>query len=395
MDQFERITATGVIVPDASDIREEVIEEYKSVFGDDFIVDPSSDQGREIEAETIARLNVLRNNARVANQINPNLADSVFLDALFKLTGGERDPKERSVALCTLGGVAGTFIKKGSVAKDKEKRKWLSKEDATIAEDGSVEAPFESEDFGSILASAGAINKVSTGVLGWETITNKKEAEAGKPEQSDISVKKQRKIEIGKNSKSNSLAIIASISSCEKVKDVSYRENISGESVFIDGVALLPHSTWVCVDGGSDQDIADAYQIKSGGTPYSGKDVTVDHVDPNSGQKIPVLFDRPHEKKIKVKITAKVEATSSAVNAIKDAVLMYASGEIEGEDGLVLGVDVSPFEISSAVNKELPNTFITKCETGLKSGELSFETIENKIFEKATINRLDIEVVIL
>ena len=33
---------------------------------------------------------------------------------------------------------------------------------------------------------------------------------------------------------------------------------------------MVPHSNYVCVDGGVDSEIAEAYQIKSGGSNYNG-----------------------------------------------------------------------------------------------------------------------------
>lgn len=398
MATYDYINAAGVIIPDTSTIKAEVEAEYKSIYGADFVIDSSSEQAREIDAEVTSRISVLRNNAKLANQINPNIAEGVFLDADYALMGGERDSKQQSTVMLTLSGVAATIIPAGSFAEDDNKQIWVSQNEAIIDISGSVNASFRSQEFGPINAAIGEINTiVSGGVLGWETVTNSVAAVPGKLEQSDQSARRQRKIEIGRNSKSNAYSIIAEIHSLEGVSGVSYRENYTDAPMVIDGVNLVPHSNYVCVDGGVDSEIAEAYQIKSGGSDYNGT-VTVPYTDPDSGQVIPVKFDRPTVLPIICKVTARVGTSISAIEDIKDAVLSYADGEINNELGFYLAENISAFEIGSAVNVSLASVFINKCEIALKSsgeGAYSTDTIAMQIFEKGSIIRGDIEVVIL
>ena len=110
MAVYDYLISTGVIVPDTSDTREDVIAEYRSVFGADFIVDDETPEGTLITAETTSRQSVARNNAAVANQINPNLAGGPFFDAIWALTGGGRDTGRRSAVMVTVTGAANTII---------------------------------------------------------------------------------------------------------------------------------------------------------------------------------------------------------------------------------------------------------------------------------------------
>ena len=86
MADYQYIDTTGVIVPDTATIQSEVEGEYKAVFGQDLVVTPNTPQGVLITAEVAARSNVVRNNAALANQINPNLAGGVFLDAIWAVS---------------------------------------------------------------------------------------------------------------------------------------------------------------------------------------------------------------------------------------------------------------------------------------------------------------------
>lgn len=398
MATYEYITSNGTIVPDTASIQADVIAEYQEVYGSDISTDTSTEIGRQIDAETTSRISVARNNALLANQINPNQATGVFLDADYALMGGQRDAAEQSTVECTLTGVVGTIIPAGSFVQDVVTNfTWQLVDETTIPSGNTIDASFRSVDFGAINAAPGDITKIVSGVVGWETVTNAASAVPGKTEQSDVSTRNQRQTEIGQNSKSNAFSIKAAISALEGVAGVSYRENVENITQTIDGVLMVPHSNYMCVDGGVDSEIAEAYQIKSGGSNYNGS-VIVPYTDPDSGQLINVKFDRPTEKPMLVQVTAKVGASTNAVQDIKDAVIAYANGEVDGENGFALGEDTSPFEIGSAVNVQLSDVFVNKVQiatVAAGAGAYSTDTITNEIFEKATIQESNIEVIIL
>ncbi|WP_197335293.1 hypothetical protein [Ralstonia solanacearum] len=100
-ENYQYLTRSGVIVPDTDAVRDDVRAEWRGVFGDDLSVDEETPQGVLITVDTLARDGVARNNAALANQINPGQAGGVFLDAICALTGLERAAATRS----TLSGV--------------------------------------------------------------------------------------------------------------------------------------------------------------------------------------------------------------------------------------------------------------------------------------------------
>src|ERR1700722_6581036 len=111
---YEYLNPTGVVVPDTSGLLTDVQSEYQAVFGTDLIVTPDTPQGVLITAETLARTEVVNNNAALANQINPNIAGGVFLDAILALTGMQRTVATPTVVPnVSLTGVAGTVIPGG------------------------------------------------------------------------------------------------------------------------------------------------------------------------------------------------------------------------------------------------------------------------------------------
>ena len=90
MADYAFVDETGVIIPDTGTVKATVEGEFKAALGQDLITADNTPQGALIVAETTARAAVLQNNAVVANQINPNLAGGVFLDAIWALVPSSR-----------------------------------------------------------------------------------------------------------------------------------------------------------------------------------------------------------------------------------------------------------------------------------------------------------------
>lgn len=388
---YNYIESNGVIVPNTSTIKTEVEAEWRVIAGEDATIDPSSFEGRLIDKTTNERISVARNNADLANQLNPNMANGSFVDAHLSLVGGARDGQEQSTVELTLTGIVGTNIPSGSFVEDDNQQLWFLVSTSQIGVNNEVTASFRSVEYGPIPAGVGEITKIISGVVGWETVNNAVSAVEGKIKQNDISAKRQRRLELGANTRSVSSSVIAAVFRLEGVAGIQFRENNTGSTAVIDGVTLVAKSSWLCVDGGVTSEIVPAYYVNRWGTAFNGA-VTYDYIDPISGQVAAVLIDRPTEKAIKCSIDVRINQSQNAVEDVTQAILDYADGLVEGEPGFSLGLDASPFEVASAVNAQLPNVFVKKCELGLVGVATSTDTIENEIFEKATIVRGEITV---
>jgi hypothetical protein len=218
----------------------------------------------------------------------------------------------------------------------------------------------------------------------------------GKLEQTDIAAKRQRVRELGISSRSNEYSIKSAINALEGVAGVRFLENNESTTEVIQNVTLLPHSTWVCVDGGVDSEIAEAYVVaRTGGSNFNGA-VTVPYQADGSDQVISVKFDRPTDKPLICRITVKLGNNLSSIDDIKQAAVDYANGLVEGELGFHLGEDSSPFELAAGVNAALSDVFVAKCELATVadgSGSYSTDTIENELYEKASLITSNVQVV--
>lgn len=370
---FTYLNSQGVIVPDTSEILADTQTEYQDVFGADLIVTPDSPQGVLITAETLARTEVVNNNAALANQVNPNIAGGIFLDAIGWLTGIQRtDATQTQVPNVTLSGVPGTIISAGTLAATAAGDQFSLQSTVTIGSGGSVLGNFASVAFGAIPCAESALTTVITSVLGWETVTNGTAGTLGTSTQSDQTFRALRQNTLAFQGVALPAAGTSALYATPGVTSLTYQENVAATTQTINGISMAGHSIYACVAGGSDTDVAAALlENKSSGCAWNGG-TSVSVIEPASGQSYTVLFDRPTPIDIVVKITT----PNGNETDITQAVLDYAAGNIQitGTNGVtstlpgfVVGADVSPFEIAGAIMAELPGTFISQVEVSLES----------------------------
>lgn len=398
MSDYLYIDTTGVIIPDTGDLLTGVQDEYKEALGNNLIVTPETPQGVLITAETVARDAVVRNNAALGNQINPNLAGGVFLDAICALTGLERARGSRSIISdVLLTGVPSTIIPSGVQAQTILGDIFESINSVVLDVTGNAVVDFQALEIGAVGAPAASLNQIVTGVLGWENVTNPNAAVLGASEQTDQALREKRRLTLALQGVAISEAIISALYDVPEVRSLKFRENVTNITKLIDGISLLPHSIYVCIDGGVDTDIAMALlDNKSCGANWNGS-TTINVIDPASGQSYPVKFSRPNEIPILIKVT--VQADSSfldPITAVKKAIVDYANGNIDGEAGFVVGGPVSAFELAGAINIQAPGIYVTKIQTTKVSiGVFSSDEIPIEINEVARIIESNIQVIIL
>lgn len=388
---------TGVVSPDTSVVLSQVEGEWKVALGDDLVTTPDTPQGVLITQEALARSQVAENNAQIANQFNPNLSGGIFLDALCALIGEiERRPAMPSVIVdVTLGGTPGTIIPVGSIARSQGGDLWATNTDLVIDSDGAVIGRFVCTETGPVACLPGELFEPITSVLGWETVTNSNAAVLGVYEQSDASLKYLRRATLARKGISTRNAQQSNLNALPGVTSTSFRENIGNTAAVIDGVNMVPHSVWSCVDGGTNIEIADTLlRVKTDGANWNGA-VTVNAMDPNSGQTYPVKFDRPTYINPTIKVTLRQNGDpQNPVTQIPINVAKWARGELPGDEGLKIGVSLNAFEISGAISFYNPRYFITNVEISL-AGVIQPAGIPATIWERVIIPESAVSVVLL
>jgi uncharacterized phage protein gp47/JayE len=362
---YEYIVNEGIIIPDTATTRTEIEAEYRAALGEDLPLDPSTPQGVLITMETESRDAVARVSAEVANQINPDIAGGVWLDAIWSFLGGKRKAAERSILNdVQLAGTPGTPIPQGSLASVSATGDlFRSMAAVSLDMDGVAVVSFEAVEPGAITVGINGLDAVASSVLGWETVTNPTAAQVGRPTESDVASRRRRRRTLALQGVSVPEAIQSAVWDLPGVRSMSFYENITNAPITFEGVNLIAHSIYACVDGGSDTDISTALlENKTLGAGWNGTLHPV--VEPVSGREYPVRFDRPTEIILFVRVTARKNPLDLA-KVIPAALMQYADGELEGDSGLDVGKDVSPFELSAAINQVYPTIFVQLVETSV------------------------------
>lgn len=254
---YQYLTPQGVIVPDTSEILAEVQSEWQQALGADLIITADTPQGVMITAEAIARNNEVKNNAAVANQINPNIAGGVFLDAIGLLTGIQRAVQQPTVVTgVTLAGLAGTTLPVGAQAATAAGDIFQLTQSVTIPVGGTTTGNFQSVQFGPIPCASDALNVIITAVLGWETVNNSNAGVLGTTTQSDQAFRAFRLNTLAFQGLSLAEAITSALYNVAGVDSLSFRENYNdvpmGQIVPVVGGATLAGTVWaMSTTGGS------------------------------------------------------------------------------------------------------------------------------------------------
>lgn len=391
-DPYQYIDSTGTIIPNTADILIGVQDEYKIAFGADLIVTPDTPQGLLASAEAIARTQVVNNNAALANQLNPNIAGGVFLDAIMALTlpSGRTPATQTVVSAVTLTGVAGTLIPIGTQAKTAAGDLFATLSAVTLNGGGTASVNFAAVEFGPISCAAFALSSIVTNVLGWETVSNTTAGVLGQNTQSDIAARALRNNTLAFQGVALPISITSALYNVAGVQSLWFQENIAGTTQTINGISMVRNSVYACVNGGSDLDVAAALlENKSSGCAWVGG-TTVNLIEPASGQAYAVKFDRPTPIEILIRVTS----PNGALSDIQTAILNYVAGGLNGQPGFVVGASVSPWEIAGAITTQYPSIILHKVEISYISPAYTRDVLAIGVNEVAFTNAGDITLVV-
>lgn len=355
---YNYVAETGVIVPDTATLQADIIAEWQTAFGN-INTTPSTPQGVMITGETIAREAVVNNNAMVANQINPNIAQGVFLDAICALMGIERRAESPSIVRnVTLSGIAGTAVPAGLLAEDTNGNTWELTSPQVLP---ATAAEFRCTTPGPIALGVGELIVLNSQVLGLETVYNSQAATPGDTEELNSQLRNRRRVTLARQGISTDEAQLSGVFDIPGVTSAVFRENTGSAPATIDGVLIDGRSIWLCVDGGEDATVAAALQQnKTVGAGYTGA-VEVPVTNAYSGQTVTVKFDRPEIINVSVTVTGRTNGDKS-VNphaVIPTAIADWAAGKVNGDPGLTIGTPVSVFEVGGAINIAFPGFSVT------------------------------------
>ena len=317
---------TGFDVTEIDDLREQIASEWQEAFKEKdrplLNTDPETPQGQIIDSQ-VATVNQKDSEVLyLAQQFDPRTAEGRFQNALAEIYFIKRKPAINSYAMCTINGRAGTQIDAGALIESEiDGTQWSLDQNVTIPANETITAKFTCLTDGAISASSGTLTKIVTTVTGWDTVTNAT-AIVGSLEESQSAFEQRRKDSVSLNARSTVNAVYANVAQCDGVIAVYAVDNKKNISETIDNYTLTPHSIFVSVIGGENEDIAKAiYNNLSAGCDYNGN-TSVDITNEYSGAVEVVKFYRPDVFNIfvKVQIQNSAQLQNDYENIVKQAV---------------------------------------------------------------------------
>lgn len=399
---YEYITGTGVIVPDTSVLLSDIKARFVELFGDNLDLSPTTTQGRLIELFNRSETFTLQACAAVSNMLNLNKANGFVLDDLGALFLIERKPATKTSTTVVLTGVPNTIIPANTRIKTIDGDIFVNPASAVIGSDGSVSVRYQAVETGAIPALPNTLKIILDGVNGLETANNPANAVIGQEQESDGEFRNRIKISLNTNAIAVLSAIKASVEQVSGVVGSYCYDNYDSSAVIIDSLSVPAHSLLVVVDGGDDQEIANAiYAKKTAGTGYVASTnsagytvVEKDVIDEAYGTTYKVRFVRPilTDVDIVVNVARKSYSGDNLEQAVKNAIMTFANGDNPEVDGIVIGGSLSPFEVGAAISSELPDVFITSVSVGVHGESVSPATMTFGSIHKANILEQNITV---
>lgn len=352
---------SGLHLPTYNDILEDMIDSMKKIYGQDIYLENDS---ADYQLLSILALKVHDSYQAVQyayNSRSPATAIGAALDSVVKLNGIYRKPAGYSTCELTITGTPFTEIINGSV-KDNTGNVWSLPASVVIGSDGTVKSTATCNVAGAVTALPGDITQIDTPTFGWKTVNNEVSAIPGNAIETDGELRQRQTISVSNSSQTMLAGTLGAIRALKNVARVSVYENdtnISAVDPDNNPFGLPPHSITCVVEGGNDNDIAEAILYHKGIGCYTNGTTVISVKDQNEYINT-VRFYRPSYVPIFVHIKIKKYTgyISSLASTVKSAIYDYIQGLEIGRDvsismltGIVVGCNPNPskplFGISS------------------------------------------------
>ena len=325
----------GVQMPDSAQVLFQVQSWWLSAMGDNLNVNPATPQGQIMASEAAAVQDKNSQLLYIANMFNPLTADGQWQDALAKIYFIARQPARATVVQVECTGLAGTVIPGSDTSTEPAQvqtadgQTLTCQETGTIGDDGTVTLQFAADVTGPVEIAAHAVDNIVQAIPGWDSVDNPLAGVTGQDVESRAAFEARRYASVALNARSVASAVYARVGQLSGVLDLVVRQNRGDASIVVDGVTFAPHSIFVSVLGGENNDIAEAiYNSLSAGCDYNGN-TSVVVTDAMTGAQETVSFTRPDTMRVGVSVTLRKnsQTPSNAVQLIQDAIVSNFYGE--------------------------------------------------------------------
>lgn len=297
------VTPSGLSLPTLAEIKEQLanggdgVLGLRQIYGADINLDPNSPDGQLVNLIAQAAIDYYELLASVYNSFDPDTAIGVVLDLRCAINGVARRGGTYSTQLVTVVTTQAVTLPGLDTApdapftiSDSAGNRFLLIAGIGIGGAGSQNLDFRAELFGEVVIAPNSLTTIVTVTLGVGSVTNGVLAgTTGVNEESDAALRVRRQNSVEIPSKGYLQGLFGALEAIPGVTSVLVLENITNVT---DGDGIPGHSIWVVVNGGTNDEVAQAiYVHRNAGCGMKGAvTVSVLQVD---GSTFDVKFDRP------------------------------------------------------------------------------------------------------
>lgn len=370
------VDSTGLHIPTYNDILEDMIAAMKQIYGDDIYLDNSSPDYQLLSIFALKQSDTLQAMAYAYNARSPETAIGASLDSVVKLNGIKRKAAGHSTCQVKITGSPFTQITNGAV-KDRAGLTWDLPANVVIDSNGTAYTVATCRTAGAVSALAGDIAQIETPTYGWVSVTNEVAAVLGNAQETDAQLRERQTISTANPSQTMLDGTKGAIAALKNVSRYAVYENDTNVSSVTDDnpYGLPAHSVTCVVEGGADEDVAEAIFLHKGIGCYTNGDVEVQYTDQNDYINR-VRFFRPVYKDIFVKVVLKKYTgyISTMTVKVREAVYNYLAA-------LTIGSDVSASVLSNIITDCNPSLIkpifgIKELKLGLSKSAMAAQDID-------------------
>lgn len=326
------LDSTGLTILSESEIRTELQDSYRTIYGNSINVTPESKVGAQIEVFTKRESLIWQLAQNLYDNTYVNSAQGIPLDDLGLLVGQARDRARASTVTLTVGLDALTTLPGGSQARVPNTQIVFATDADVTNGTGSpalVTVAATATVTGPLVAGASTITEIVNPVTGWTSVTNVAAAVAGADEQVDADYRSDIIASATAQSGSTDDAIRAAVLAVAGVTAATVTSNRTDAVVS----GIDPHTFETVVLGGAGTDIANAILANyPAGIGTTG--TTTVQVTDSQGVTQDINYTPATALQVYVDITYEVETgvtPGDTVVPVQNAISTFSAGLTIGE----------------------------------------------------------------
>jgi hypothetical protein len=336
----------GLILSTRQELVEDTSDDLKAIYGQDINLDQNSPDGQFVNIFTQAGADVREFVYFIYNSFSPLYASGNDLDQRVALNGIKRKGGtytivditivvDRTLSLKGLDEKANDIDGTGYTVQDNAGNQFILLASTTLTK-GVHSLRFRAKEIGEVSTIVNTITTASEIVLGVVSVNNQSApTQVGENQESDVDLRARRERSFALAALGAIGAMEASLLALQGVTEARVYEN---DEKFTDTDGIPPNSSWVIVDGGAPNDIAEILDRKKTiGAGWKGQQVV--NIEKSNNTLTQIKFDRPVAKDLYLKFDIKpVNNALIDLDALKAYIinnLVYKIGSPAESSGLV------------------------------------------------------------